>query len=80
MVQTGGFSVEAMLPHGFRPQDVAAVLWPHGSGIQWLAQASGDNLFANFESAFNNFVQSGQVWALIIGLIVGYLIRSLTSY
>lgn len=80
MFQTVRFGVGAMLLHGFGQQDFASVLSPHSSGMEWLAQAAGDSLFNNFEGAFNNFVQSGQVWALIIGLILGYLIRSLTSY
>jgi len=80
MVQTGGFGIGAMLAHGFEQQDLATSLWSQGSRMQWLAQASGDNLLNNFEGAFNHFVQSGQVWALIIGLILGYLLRSLTAY
>ncbi|NJL35524.1 MAG: hypothetical protein HC899_01330 [Leptolyngbyaceae cyanobacterium SM1_4_3] len=52
------------------------------SPIDWslLAQQFETDVFADFRSAFNNFMESGQVWALIIGLILGYLIRSLTSY
>ena len=29
---------------------------------------------------WNQFVRTGQVWALLIGLVVGYLARALTSY
>jgi hypothetical protein len=28
----------------------------------------------------NNFVESGQVWALLIGMVFGYLLRGLTTY
>lgn len=50
--------------------------------IDWsvLAQQFETDVFSDFRVAFNNFVESGQVWALVIGLILGYLIRSLTSY
>jgi len=27
-----------------------------------------------------NFVESGQIWALLIGIVLGYLIRGLTTY
>jgi hypothetical protein len=52
------------------------------SPMDWslLAQQFETDVFADFRSAFNNFIESGQVWALLIGLILGYLIRSLTSY
>ncbi|WP_202924942.1 hypothetical protein [Myxacorys almedinensis] len=30
--------------------------------------------------AWGHFVKTGQVWALLAGLIVGYLARALTSY
>ena len=39
-----------------------------------------DDLGANVQKSFNNFVKSGQVWALLIGIILGYIFRSLTSY
>ena len=32
------------------------------------------------QNAWNNFVETGQIWALIIGIIVGYMFRSFTSY
>ena len=51
--------------------------------VNWtvLAQHIDDpDLLGNVQKAFDHFVQSGQVWALLIGLILGYLIRGLTSY
>lgn len=51
--------------------------------INWtlLAQQIGDSdLLGDLQKAFNNFIESGQVWALIIGLIIGYMIRGLTTY
>ena len=29
---------------------------------------------------WNNFVKSGQIWALLIGVTLGYLLRSITSF
>ncbi|MGB7413504.1 MAG: hypothetical protein WA902_04780 [Thermosynechococcaceae cyanobacterium] len=45
-----------------------------------LAQTYQDNLGANLQGAWDNFIQSGQVWALLIGFVVGYIFRSITSY
>ncbi len=38
------------------------------------------DLLGNVEKSFNHFVQTGQVWALLIGLVLGYMFRSMTSY
>ena len=35
-------------------------------------------LFDNVQSSFNHFLQSGQAWALLIGLFLGYFVRGLT--
>lgn len=51
--------------------------------VNWtlLAQNISDpDLLGQIQKSFNNFVETGQVWALLIGLVVGYLIRNLTSY
>lgn len=51
--------------------------------INWtlVAQSITDqDLLGNMQRAFSNFVQSGQAWAMLIGLFIGYMIRSLTSY
>lgn len=46
-----------------------------------VAQTITDSdLLGTFQKAFNNFIKSGQGWAFLIGLIIGYMIRSLTSY
>jgi hypothetical protein len=54
--------------------------WQSPTDWSLLAQQFETDVFANFRSSFNNFIESGQAWALIIGLVIGYLIRSLTSY
>ena len=48
-------------------------------GNIWIAQAVKDDLFNNVGVSWNNFIQSGQVWALMIGFVLGYLFRSITS-
>lgn len=45
-----------------------------------LAQKVEDpQLFNQVQSAWSNFVESGQIWALLIGLFVGYWFRSMSS-
>lgn len=39
-----------------------------------------NRVFSSFSAALDNFVQSGQVWAFLVGLVLGYLVRSFTSY
>ncbi len=51
--------------------------------VNWsvLAQNVTDpDLLGQIQKSWNNFVETGQIWALLIGLVVGYLIRNLTSY
>ena len=51
--------------------------------VNWtvLAQNVTDpDLLGQIQKAWNNFVETGQIWALLIGLVIGYLIRNLTSY
>lgn len=47
----------------------------------FFAQAVRDpKVLDQMQVAFKNFVQSGQAWALGIGLILGYMLRSMTSF
>ncbi|MDX2213896.1 MAG: hypothetical protein SFY66_11475 [Oculatellaceae cyanobacterium bins.114] len=60
--------------------DLWNMLWhPH---VDWslLAQQFETDVFANARNSFDNFVKSGQLWALLAGLVIGFLIRSFTSY
>jgi hypothetical protein len=53
---------------------------PSTEAVLFIAQAPSTDLFGNVQQAWNNFVQTGQVWALIIGFVLGYLFRSITAY
>lgn len=48
----------------------------------WLARLDpkDTDVIAQFQQSFKHFVESGQVWALVIGLVLGYLFRGFTSY
>ena len=51
--------------------------------VNWtvIAQTVNDpDLLGQAQKAWNNFVETGQIWALLIGLVIGYVIRNLTSY
>ncbi len=45
-----------------------------------LMQVFNQDILGDFQKAFNNFVQTGQVWAMIIGFAIGYILKSLMSY
>lgn len=51
-----------------------------GNQVDWalLAQSVQDpDVMGQMQAAFTNFIESGQVWALGIGLVVGYMFKSL---
>ena len=43
-----------------------------------VAQSFDQDVLGDIKSGFTNFVETGQVWALLIGLVVGFVIRGLT--
>lgn len=55
-------------------------LWPATDTPWLLAQAVSDpNVLGQIQSGLQNFVESGQVWAMVIGIVIGYAIRSITG-
>jgi hypothetical protein len=51
--------------------------------MDWLVlaqQASDTDLMANVQNSWNNFIKTGQVWALLIGIAIGYIFRGMTSF
>jgi hypothetical protein len=51
------------------------------SSATFLAQKVEDpDVLGKMQKAWENFVKTGQVWALLIGIFVGYLFKSFTSY
>lgn len=45
-----------------------------------VGQLIEDNFFDRSGDILGNFIESGQVWALLIGLVLGYAIRGMTTY
>lgn len=52
--------------------------------MDWLFLAQNapgsPDILADFQNAWSNFVKTGQIWALLIGIFFGYLFRSMTSF
>jgi hypothetical protein len=44
-----------------------------------LAQQFKQDVMGDLGKGWDGFVKSGQIWALIIGVVVGYLFRSITN-
>ncbi|NJR39178.1 MAG: hypothetical protein HC781_10525 [Leptolyngbyaceae cyanobacterium CSU_1_4] len=55
------------------------LLWQLHWDWNHLAQFNTD-VFAATRGWFDNFLKTGQVWALIIGLVLGFMLRGMTSY
>jgi hypothetical protein len=45
-----------------------------------VGQYFDQDFFGSSGKILSNFVESGQVWALLIGMVFGYLLRGLTTY
>lgn len=63
--------------------DLSSALQLWWMPVNWivLAQHIDDpDLLGQIQRAFDNFIQTGQVWAMLIGFILGYIIRGLTTY
>lgn len=51
--------------------------------VDWLVlaqQVDDPDVLGQMQAWFANFIQSGQVWAFLIGLVVGYIFRNMTSF
>ncbi len=65
--------------HGYDPVSQLLLKLP----INWTIVAQTfkqTDLAGDVQKAFDHFVQTGQIWAMLTGLIIGYLFRSLTTY
>ncbi|MCU0525803.1 MAG: hypothetical protein MUF72_13355 [Elainella sp. Prado103] len=52
------------------------------STLEWgvLAQQFDTDVFRGTRTILNNLIKSGQLWAFLLGLAAGYIIRSATTY
>ena len=45
-----------------------------------IAQTFEENFFERSGDIIGDFVESGQLWALLLGVVLGYVIRGITAY
>ncbi|MBD2393801.1 hypothetical protein H6G11_05980 [Cyanobacterium aponinum FACHB-4101] len=45
-----------------------------------LAQIQDPDILGQMSDAWKNFVESGQIWALLIGVFFGYIFASFTRF
>ncbi|HAZ48289.1 MAG TPA: hypothetical protein DDW76_16560 [Cyanobacteria bacterium UBA11369] len=48
--------------------------------IDIFLQVKQTDLGGDVQRAWNHFVKTGQLWAMIIGFLLGYMIKSFTSF
>ena len=78
-----GSRQDKLTEHCVRQENIMTFYYHLGNlPINWtVAQHVSDpDLLGNVQKAFNHFIQSGQVWALLVGLLIGYAVRGLTTY
>jgi hypothetical protein len=57
------------------------LIWHLPANVTLLAQNITDpDLLGQIQRAWGHFIQTGQIWALLIGLVIGYIFRNLTSF
>lgn len=61
-------------------ETLALLLWKTLWKSAFLAQqVSETTLLDDVQKSWNNFVSTGQIWALLIGIVIGYTIRNITA-
>ncbi|MDX2097304.1 MAG: hypothetical protein SFW36_05965 [Leptolyngbyaceae cyanobacterium bins.59] len=68
------------LTHASSWHDSLPSLLTHSPDWTVLAQQFNQDLMSDVQKAFNNFVRTGQIWAFFIGIILGYLFKSFTTF
>ncbi len=49
-------------------------------GVVLAQRVEDPDVLGKMQSGFKNFIESGQVWALGIGFVLGYMFRNFTAY
>ncbi|MEA5618293.1 hypothetical protein VB711_10655 [Cronbergia sp. UHCC 0137] len=50
------------------------------NAITFAQSVSDPDLLGQMQKSWNHFVLTGQIWALFIGVVIGYMLRTLTSF
>jgi hypothetical protein len=53
--------------------------WP-ADPLLGYGQVRETNLVGDIQKWFANFTKTGQAWAFIIGLVMGYLVKTFTTF
>jgi hypothetical protein len=53
---------------------------PNTASLFALIEGKEVDIMYQIQNAWNTFIKTGQVWALIIGFVLGYMFRGMTSY
>jgi hypothetical protein len=56
------------------------LLWQMHWDWSHLAQQFNTDVFAATRGWFDSFLKTGQVWALVIGFVLGFIFRGMASY
>ncbi|MDZ8184657.1 MAG: hypothetical protein RMX96_07390 [Nostoc sp. ChiSLP02] len=60
---------------------ISQLFWHLSVNLATAVPAISDpDLMGQIQKSWNHFIQTGQVWALLIGLVIGYMIRNLTIF
>lgn len=69
--------IVSLLPE---PKDLSALnhFWTNW-GYFFAQYVEDPDILGQIQTAWKNFVESGRIWALGIGFVIGYMFRSFTS-
>ncbi len=62
------------------PATAAASYVTSGTISPVVGQYFDQDFLGNMVEVWNTFIDSGQVWALLFGIVLGYMIRNLTAF
>lgn len=76
------FSLNSDILTHIPSEDILAGWVPQmeGAGTFLAQQIKDPQVLEKIKDAYDNFIESGQVWALVIGFIFGYIFRTFTGY
>lgn len=55
-------------------------LWRQGMTPVLAQEQFDQDILSDLGNVISNFIESGQVWALLIGFVLGYVLRGVTTY
>lgn len=74
--ETGWRQPDSSMPVALGMSEV----WQQGTTPILAQEQFEQDILADLGNVVSNFIESGQVWALLIGFILGYVLRGVTTY